>query len=120
MRTRGAIVAVGAGSSVFLAVAVTVIELLNVEFSALVGLPVGLLAGAATAVILATRYEAIDPPVRHTVDATAGFGLAIVAVLAVRYVNLAGLRSVLSADVAVGIAVLAAVLTGLASWRTTQ
>lgn len=93
---------------------------MNVEFSALVGLPAGLLAGSAAAVVVAVRYDALAPPARYAVDAAAGFGIAVVAVLAVSYVNLAGLRSLLSTDVTVGIAILVAALAALASWRTTE
>lgn len=118
MNMRIAGTAVGAGITVFLVVVVAIIELLNVEFSALVGLPVGLLAGTAVAVVVAARYDALAGPARYTVDAAAGFGFAVVALLAVSYVNLAGLRSELSTDVTVVIAILAAALTALASWRT--
>jgi hypothetical protein len=120
MNKRSVAVAVGAGVTVFLVVAVAVIELLHVEFSALVGLPVGLLGGAGVAVVVAVRYDALAPPVRYAVDAAAGFGLAVVALLAVGYVNLAGLRIALSTDVTVGIAVVVAALTALASWRTSD
>jgi hypothetical protein len=118
MDSRAAGVAVGAGITGFLVVAVAVIELLNVEFSALVGLPVGLLAGAAVAVGVVARYDSLVGPARHAVDAAAGFGLAVAVLLAVSYVNLAGLRSELSTDVTVGVALLAAALTAVASWRT--
>lgn len=120
MDTRAAGAAVGLGITVFLVVAVAIIELLNVEFSALVGLPIGLLAGAAVAIVVAVQYDSLAGPARYAVDAGAGFGFAVVVVLAVRYVNLAGLRSELSTGVTVGIAVLAAALAALASWRTTE
>jgi hypothetical protein len=120
MSRRAAAAAVGAGVTTFLAVAVAVIELLHVEFSALVGLPVGLLVGAATAVVVTARYDALAPPARYAVDAAAGFGFAVVAVLAVSYVNFAGLRSELSTDVTVGAAAVAAALAAVASWLTSQ
>lgn len=118
MDTRAAGVAVGAGVTVFLTVAVAVIELVDVEFSALVGLPVGLLAGVAVTVGIAMRYGALVGFVRYTVDAAAGFGFAIVALLAVSYVNLGGLRTELSTAVTVGIALLTAAVAAVASWRT--
>jgi len=118
MNKRSVAAAVGAGTTVFLVTAVAVIELLHVEFSALVGLPVGLLAGAGVAVVVAARYDVLASPVRYAVDAAAGFGLAVVVLLAVGYVNAAGLRAVLSTDVTVGIAVVVAAFTALASWRT--
>ena len=119
MRIRVAAAAVGAGITVFLVVAVAVIELVNVEFSALVGLSVGLLAGAVVAVVVAVRHDELAPAARYVVDAAAGFGLTVVALFAISYVNLAALRQALSTDVTVGVAVLVAVLTALASWRTT-
>jgi hypothetical protein len=117
MRIRVAAAAVGVGITVFLVVAVAVIELVNVEFSALVGLPVGLLAGGAVAVVVAVRYDELAPAARYVVDAAAGFGLTVIALLAISYVNLAGLRPALSTDVTVGIAVSVAALAALASWR---
>jgi len=45
MTFRSALAALGAGITTFLVVAVLVIELLDVEFSAIVGLPVGAVAG---------------------------------------------------------------------------
>ncbi|WP_424005511.1 hypothetical protein ACOZ4I_19295 (plasmid) [Haloarcula salina] len=117
MDSRSVGVSIGAGITVFLVVAVTVIELLNVEFSALVGLPVGLLAGVAVTIVVAIRYDVLGGPARYAVDAAAGFGFAVVALLAVSYVDLAGLRSELSTDVTVGIALLAAASAALVSWR---
>jgi len=120
MSKRSVAAAVGAGITVFLVTAVAVIELFDIEFSALVGLPVGLLAGAGVAVVVAARYDALASTVRYAVDAVAGFGLAVVALLAVSYVNVAGLRAVLSTDVTVGIAVVIAAFAALASWRTSD
>jgi hypothetical protein len=106
------------GITGFLVSAVATIELLNIEFSALVGLPVGLLAGAAFAVVVAIRYDALVGPARYAVDAAAGFGFAVVVLLAVSYVSIAGLRSEISTDVTVGISLLTAAFAALASWRT--
>lgn len=118
MSRRATAAAVGAGVTTFLAVVVAVVELLHVEFSALVGLPAGLVAGAATAVVVTARYDALGPPARYAVDAAAGFGFAVAVVLAVRYVNLVGLRSAVSTDVTLGVAVVAAALAAVASWLT--
>lgn len=114
MNPRRALSALGAGVTTFLVVAVAVIELLAVEFSALVGLPVGLVAGIA----VAARYDRLDAAPRYVVDAVAAFGLAVVAVQAVSYVDLAGLRSMLSTGVTVAVAVVAAVVAAVASWFT--
>jgi hypothetical protein len=116
MNTRVTVAATGAGATAFLVVAVAVVELLPVEFSALVGLPAGVLAGGAVLVLIGTRYDRLRGASRYAVDAAAGFGVAVFVVQAVRYVNLAGLRSALTLESTAGVAVLAAVLAALVSW----
>lgn len=118
MRGRTVAAAVGSGITAFPVVAVAVIELRTVEFSALVGLPVGFVAGATTAVLVATRYQGLARSERAAVDAGAGFGVVVVTALAVSYVNLAGLRSALSVSVVAGAGILGAALAALASYRT--
>ncbi|WP_336037179.1 hypothetical protein [Halobacterium yunchengense] len=117
MNGRRAVAALGAGLAVFLVVAVAVVEALAFEFSALVGLPVGLVAGAVVAGYVALRYSSFGRRPRAVADALAGFGLAVLAAQALSYVNLAGLRSALSTDLAVALAVAVGVLAGAASWR---
>ncbi|MCD2203485.1 hypothetical protein [Halobacterium sp. KA-6] len=116
MHSRTVLSALGAGITTFLVVAVAVIELLPFEFSALVGLPVGLLVGGAVFAAVAARYDEAAPVLRYAVDAAAGFGLAVVVLQAVSYVNLAGLRSALSVDVTVAVAAFAGVIATVASW----
>ncbi|MCD2199553.1 hypothetical protein LPA44_06545 [Halobacterium sp. KA-4] len=116
MHSRTVLSALGAGITTFLVVAIAVIELLPFEFSALVGLPAGLLAGGAVFAAIAVRYDQAGEVLRYAVDAAAGFGLAIVTLQAVSYVNLAGLRSVLSVDVTVAVAAVVGVLAAVASW----
>ena len=60
MNARRPITAIGAGITVFLVVAVAVIELIAFEFSALIGLPVGLLAGIAVAVVIFVKYDDVS------------------------------------------------------------
>jgi hypothetical protein len=100
MEPRTVFTAVGAGITSFLLVAVAVIELLDFEFSAIVGLPVGLLAGIAVVVGLWIRGDELNPGVRRAVTAYAAFGVALLAFLALRYVNVG--RSLLTTDVIVG------------------
>ncbi len=116
MNSRTILSALGAGITTFLVVAVAVIELLPFEFSALVGLPVGLLAGGAVFAAVAVRYDEASAALRYAADAAAGFGLAVVVLQAMSYVNLAGLRSTLSVDVTVAVAVVAGVLATVVSW----
>jgi len=80
--------AVGAALTTFLLVTVPVVELLDIEFSALVALPLALLAG------LGALWR------RRAVFAYAAFGPAVVLVLALAYVNVG--RAVLTPGVAAG------------------
>jgi len=86
---RASITAVGAAITVFLVVAVSIIELLDTEFSAIVGLPAGLVAGILVFVLVLFRHDDADEPVRWALAATAGFGYGILLALGVAYVNLA-------------------------------
>ncbi|MDZ7688056.1 MAG: hypothetical protein U5J64_04905 [Halobacteriales archaeon] len=89
MNLRKPITAVGAAVTAFLLVAVSVIELLDTEFSAIVGLPVGLIAGIAVFVLVLLRHDDADEPVRWALAGFAGFGYGILLALGVIYVNLA-------------------------------
>lgn len=80
--------AVGAGITAFLVVSVSVIELLDVEFSAIVGLPVGLGAGVAASALTVMRHEGLSDGSRWLVAGVAGFGYGVMMSLAVTYVNL--------------------------------
>jgi len=112
-RWLGLVAAVGAAATTALLVAVPVIELLETEFSALVALPLGLLAGLATLVGVAYNFASLHPVRRRAVVAYATFGPAVLAVLALAYVNVA--RDLLTVQVAVGAALVAtaAVYVGL-------
>lgn len=76
MRTRTLVLALAAGVSTFLVVAATVSELLLplIEFSVLVGLPVGLLCGAGVALFVVRRAD-IPGPVGHAATAFGAFGV---------------------------------------------
>lgn len=116
MTARRALTAVGAGVTTFLLVAVLVIELLDVEFSAIVGLPVGLFVGLAVLVVVWVQFDEATPGTRRLASAYAAFGLAVLVLLALRYVNVG--RNALSVDVLVGIGVAAAALVFLTLWVT--
>lgn len=107
---------VGAAIATSLVVAVVVIEALAVEFSAIVGLPLGLLAGAAAGGAVLAAGESLGPTAGRALEAVAAFGYAAVALLAISYANLAGLRSAITPERVVALAVLAAILAFLASW----
>lgn len=104
---------VGAAATTALLVAVPVIELLATEFSALVALPLGLLAGFATLIGVAFNLADLHPVRRRAVLAYAAFGPAVLLVLALAYVNVG--RDLFTVEVAVGVglAVTAAVYVGL-------
>lgn len=89
MNVRRPLTAIGAGITAFLVVAVAVIEVLSFEFSAIVGLPIGLVAGIVVAVAILLYHEEAADPLRWILAGLAGFGYGIVATLAASYVNLA-------------------------------
>jgi hypothetical protein len=100
MDARKLLTAVGAGITSFLLVTVLIIELLDFEFSAIIGLPVGLLAGIVVFVGLWSRVDQLTLGVRRATTAYAAFGLALLVFLALRYVNIG--RGVLTFEVIVG------------------
>ncbi len=113
MNPRKLFTAIGAGFTTFLLVAVLVIELSNVEFSAIVGLPVGLLAGIAVGIGIHTALDDLSLGARRAVTAYAGFGLAVLVVLAASYVNI---LSGLSVELVAGAGLGTAVIVYLALW----
>lgn len=113
MNSRTLFTAIGAGFTTFLLVAVLVIEFLNVEFSAIIGLPVGLIAGIGVSMGLYRSLGDLSLGVRRVVTAYAGFGLAVLVVLAGSYVNLV---SEFSVELVAGAGLGTAVLVYLALW----
>lgn len=120
MRIRTTLAALGAGITVALLVAVFLIEALPYEFSAIVGLPVGLLAGVGAALLVGRRYVRFGPTARSLLDGMAGFGLTVVALLAVLYVDLAGLGSWIDLATLVGVALAVAVAVTVFSWAQSR
>lgn len=88
MNVRRPLTALGAGITGFLVVAVAVIELLAVEFSAIIGLPIGLVAGLAVAVVVLLKHDESPDVLRWLAAALAGFGYGIIASVGASYVNL--------------------------------
>jgi hypothetical protein len=114
MNVRHALTALGAGLTTGLVVAVLVIELLDFEFSALIGLPVGVLAGLIVLATVAVAFDGLDEMERRAMSAYAAFGLTVIGFAALSYVNLA--RGFFSGTVAAGAGLIAAVLTYLGLW----
>lgn len=106
------VTAVGAGVTVLLLVAVVVIESLNWEFSAIVGLPVGLAAGVVTVALVRLGGGRLARTPRAALDAVAGFGYGVLTLLAADYVHLVAL----STDATVVGGVAAGAVLGVASW----
>jgi hypothetical protein len=88
MDVRTPIIAVGGGLTTGLLVAVLVIELLDVEFSAILGLPAGLLTGVVVIVVLLASLEQASTLQQAIAAATAGFGYGVLCSLVASYVNL--------------------------------
>lgn len=100
MDTRTLLTATGAGVTSGLLIAVAIIELLDTEFSAIVGLPIGMLGAAVVFVGLWLRGDELRPGTRRAVAAYATFGLVVLAVLGLRYAHVG--RGVLTFEVVVG------------------
>lgn len=107
MNLRHLLTAVGAGITTFLVVAVLVIELLAIEFSAIVGIPLGLLAGLVVTIGLAVSFDNLNVNTHRAVSVYGTFGLAMLVMLAARYANLGLSRDVLSIPVMVSVGIVA-------------
>jgi hypothetical protein len=114
MDSRRVLTALGAGVTTFLLVAVLVIELLDFEFSAIVGLPVALLAGIAAAVVLSITPLDQQPVLRRLLAAYATFGPTIFALLGLRYLNIG--RTILSVELVVIVALGASAVVFAVLW----
>jgi len=116
MTGRTVAIALGAGFTAGLLVAVFVIEALPYEFSAIIGLPTGLFAGVAVAVLVGWRSERTRPAVRGVAGGAAGFGYAVALLLAVRYADFLGLESAITFDRLVVVSAVVGVATLVVSW----
>lgn len=108
MSGRKLLTAVGAGITTVLLVTVAVIELLDTEFSAIIGLPVGAVTGLAVLGGLWTTFEELSLGLRNAASAYAAFGVATLLLLALRYVNIG--RDVFAIPVIIGVSSLTAVV----------
>lgn len=114
MLLRRALTAVGGGVTTFLLVAVVVIELLYFEFSALVGIPLGVLAGLAAVAGLWLTFPGLSPVASHAATAFAAFGLATLLLFALSTVDVGG--DLLSLDVMAGVGLVVAGVVYLLFW----
>ncbi len=113
MDIRHGLTAVGAALTTGLLVAVAITEMLAVEFSVLIGLPVGILAGLVVLATVGIAFDGLDPMERRALSAYAGFGLTVVGLAALAYLNLLGDVSGL---LAAGAGLAVTVLTYLSLW----
>lgn len=109
MRPRTAGLALLAGLATFVVVGVVVTEFAapQIEFSLFVGIPVGLVAGVAAAVVVFARLEDPSPERRRPALAVAGFGLGFVVAVVVGAGAL-GLRNSVAIPAATVVGVLVA------------
>ena len=99
MRTRTLVLALAAGAATFLVVTAAVSEALLpvIEFSVLVGLPAGVVAGVlSAAVVLLWAGEGSDPGRRRAATAFGAFGAAFVTGW---FLDLGGVASLIAGSV---------------------
>lgn len=120
MSEHRVLTAVGAGLTAFLLVTVALVELLAVEFSAMLALPVGIIAGLVVLLVATSGLQHAGPTSRRLAQAAAGFGYTVLLLLAVRYVNIGGIRGRLSVTDVIGAAIGIAVAVFLLSWFRTR
>jgi hypothetical protein len=116
MHLRAALAAAGAAVAVSLLVTVSLVELLPFEFSALVGVPVGLLAGIVTFVAVFAEYRFAGALPRRAAVAAAGFGYAVLSLLFVGYADLGGLRGSITPVLLLVVGVATATVVYLGLW----
>lgn len=114
MQLRHVLTAIGAGVTTFFLSAVLVIELLDFEFSPIIALPVGMIAGLAVVVGLWVRLSELSPGARRVASAYATFGLTILLLLGLSYVNIG--RDLFSAEVIAGTGIGFAVVVYTVLW----
>lgn len=114
MNVRLFATAVGAGLTTALVVGGLMTALLTFEFSAIIGVPVGLASGALAFVAVAA-VDRIETPRGRLLSAYGSVGYVVLLYAAASYVNLAGIRGALSLQqiLALGVAVGLLVFAGL-------
>lgn len=112
MQRRRVLAGLGVGLSTFFVVTVLVIETLDFEFSAIVGLTVGGLAAILGFALVQRGYASLSPSIRAILDGVAAAGMGTLLLLWLRYLHLANvdLQSLLGGAVGFGLVV------GVGSW----
>jgi hypothetical protein len=109
--------AVGAALTTFGIVAVVVIEAVQVDpVAGILGVGLGGVFALGMFTVVFTTLDEASPTLRRDVAAVAGFGYTALAVLALSYVDAAGLRSTITPTVVVGLATAVAVAIWVVLW----
>lgn len=111
MNLRSLLTGLGVGITTTFVVATLVIESLAIEFSALIGLPLGFLSGVLLGGLVLRRHDEFSRSIRWLAATIAGFGYGIILALAMSYVNLVSFTFEDTVSVGVG----AALVLGLAA-----
>lgn len=111
MNLRSLFTGLGVGITAALLTTILVIELLEIELSAVIGLPLGILGGSVGGVLVARRHDTLSKNLRWLAATIAGFGYGILLTLALTYINLVDISFEETLTVGGG----AALLSGLAA-----
>jgi len=115
-RTLGVALGAALATALVVGVGVTAALASTIEFSALVGLPAGLLAGAAALATVGRDYPDAGAGPKRLAEGAAGFGYAVLALAAARYVALADPQSALGVGRIAAVGVVAGVAVALGAW----
>lgn len=120
MNARSAILGIGTAVTTFLVAGASTIELLGAGEApglGIVGVFVGLLVGLLAGVLAGAFADRLSEIPAAALVAYAAFGVAFVAIAALRYVNVPGADAVLTFPVTVATSVIVALLVALAIWQ---
>lgn len=107
----------GVALTVFGVVAVVIIEAVSVDpVAGILGVVVGALFAIGAFAVVVSAFDGGSQTFRRDVVAVAAFGYTALFVLALSYVNLAGLRSVIDPTLVVVVAGIVAVLVWVSLW----
>jgi hypothetical protein len=116
MDARRLLTALGSSLTVFLLVSAAIIRILDFEFSAIIALPVGGIAGFAVLLGIVVFYEKLGKTGKRVTQAVAAFGFTIFFLAGLSYVNLGGFRGALSVQLWLLVAVAVALMTYAMQW----
>jgi hypothetical protein len=109
VNVRLGLTAGGVGLTTLLVVGGLLTAVLPFEFSAIVGLPVGVLAGLAALAGVIALLDRVESPLGRGLAAYGTVGYAVLGYAALSYVNLGGLRGTLTTVQVLGLGAVAGV-----------